>query len=63
MQVTCHPQQDTDEDVGYLDRYPTSDAALPLTAPDYYHSAPAFSTNEVEAYELLGKVHAYTILI
>lgn len=52
VQVTCHPLQHTDDDIGYADADSTN-----LIAFDYYHSASACCTNEAEVYELHGKVY------
>ena len=51
VQETCHPLQDTDDDIGYAD----ADSAN-LVAFDFYHSAPACCANEVEVCRLHGKV-------
>ena len=51
MQETCHPLQDTDDDIGYAD----ADSAN-LVPFDFYHSAPACCANEVEVCKLHGKV-------
>ena len=50
--MTCCPLQDTNDDIGYEDADSTN-----LIAFDYYNSAPACCTNEVEVYELHGKVY------
>ena len=50
VQVTCHPQQDTDKDVSIGD---TDDAAAEMTTVEYYHSTLAYCANEAaEAFEL-----------
>ena len=49
VQVTCHPQQDTDKDASDGD---TDDPAEMVTL-EYYHSTLAYCTNEAaEAFEL-----------
>ena len=47
-QVTCHPIQDTDNDVD-TDNVESSTF-------EHYRSAPAYCTNEVEVFELYGKM-------
>ena len=58
MQETCHPLQDTDNGLGYADL----DSANLITF-HYYHAATACCANEVEVYELCGKVYILTVLL
>ena len=50
-QVTCHAIQDTDNDMD------TDNTELSIF--EGYRSAPAYCTNEVEVFELYGKVLIY----
>ena len=50
-QVTCHAIQDTDNDMD------TDNTDLSIF--EGYRSAPAYCTNEVEVFELYGKVFTY----